>query len=201
VSVLQNANASAPRQRCALAPSPGSFRLCEVPHSSRWRECGFRSLRRHWASYRKWKAADTNHPLMYSGMIPSVCPFPRHDSFQYESSLHFRQFCGFGTPSAPSPISNGTCPTRRSRPFCFRTTLINHRAHWLFPVVPSAMLSRISIARFSSGVLTTHCRVHRLVGPSLARTALQFLPESEDDVPGFSYSSSHVGAARIQAEL
>ena len=143
LSVLQNANASAP-SNVVRAPSPGSFDFARSPTQVAG-ENAVQVAATALGQLSQVEAADTNHPLMYSGMIPSVCPFPRHDSFHHESS------CTFGSSAAsglrrPSPNSNGTCPTRRSRPFCFRTTLINHRLTGCFRL-SIGNVSRISIAR------------------------------------------------------
>jgi uncharacterized membrane protein YbaN (DUF454 family) len=90
-----------------------------------------------------------------------------------------RQFRGFGTPP---PLSQLECqfPNQKITTFLLSYYFERSSSHWLFPVIHRPFFENY-YRTFSSGILTPTLEIITLLAITCA-TALQFLPETDDDV-------------------
>ncbi|KAH9960474.1 fungal-specific transcription factor domain-containing protein [Russula dissimulans] len=109
------------------------------------------------------EAADTNYLLMYSGIMPS--------------------FGCFGTPTPLSELQRHL-PNQKITTFLLSYYFDKSSAHWMFPVVHRPYFENF-YRTFSSGALTPTVEFIALLAITCA-TALQFLPETEEDATLFA---------------
>jgi hypothetical protein len=90
-----------------------------------------------------------------------------------------RQFRGFG---APPPLSQLECqfPNQKITTFLLSYFFERSSFHWFFPVIHRPYFENY-YRTFSSGILTPTLEIITLLAITCA-TALQFLPETDDDV-------------------
>jgi uncharacterized membrane protein YbaN (DUF454 family) len=95
------------------------------------------------------------------------------------NSCTLRQFGCFGTPTPLSELQRHL-PNQKITTFLLSYYFDKSSAHWMFPVVHRPYFENF-YRTFSSGALTPTVEFIALLAITCA-TALQFLPETEEDV-------------------
>lgn len=127
--------------------------------------------------------ADVHYPGLFDGMILSVRLFSRCYGIFFYFIIWLRQFRGFGSPI---PASDLQChfPNQKITTFLLSYYFDRSSVHWLFPVIHRPCFES-GYRTCSSGGLPPSVEFIALLAITCA-TALQFLPETDEDVRSLS---------------
>jgi hypothetical protein len=179
LQVLQNANTSSVVSN--PSPSTDDFSRTSTGHAVQVAATALNQLSQQ-------EVPDTYCP--FDEMIQSVCPFffPREFGYQYEILVQFR---GFGTPMPLSELQlECHFPNQKITTFLLSYYFDKSSAHWIRPVIHRPYFESY-YRTISSGSLPPSLEFIALLAITCA-TALQFLPETDEDVRFTNFSPEKI---------
>jgi hypothetical protein len=197
ISIQMTLSALMPSCRCSRVQTRATLYLLRHLTVSTFRgltlmlvRVQLRSLPQPSISYRNRKHRISTTRGHFDGMTLSVRFFSRCCSIFLPHNLaSLRQFRGFGSPIPPSDLECDF-PNQKITTFLLSHYFDRSSVHWLFPVIHRPCFESC-YRTCSSGGLPPSVEFIALLAITCA-TALQFLPETDEDVRFLSYL--HVSA-------
>jgi hypothetical protein len=172
LQVLQSANAS----NVVSSPPPDSFDFSRP--STHVSENAVQVAATALNQLSQQDVPDTYHP--FASMILPVCSFSQRYIFFTSRCASLRQFRGFGTLPTTSSELQRDFPNQKITTFLLSYYFDRSSVHWMFPIIHRPCFESC-YRTFSSGELPPTIEFIALLAITCA-TALQFLPETDEDV-------------------